>query len=121
MGTIRIASVTLDCPDPRGLSNFYAQLLNWPPDPAPTPDNFFAELANPGGPIGLSFQRVDAYRAPQWPGQEVPQQVHLSLVTDDLPAAHERAVTLGARLLDGTREPRVYADPAGHPFCISAG
>ena len=38
-------------------------------------------------------------------------------------AAHERAVALGARLLadrsDDPEEPlRVYADPAGHPFCI---
>jgi hypothetical protein len=39
--------------------------------------------------------------------------------------AHERALALGARLLedrsDDPEEPlRVYADPAGHPFCIIA-
>jgi hypothetical protein len=38
-------------------------------------------------------------------------------------AQHERALDLGARLLfdrsDDPVEPlRVYADPAGHPFCI---
>jgi hypothetical protein len=43
----------------------------------------------------------------------------------DLDAQHELAVTLGARLLedrsDDPDEPlRVYADPAGHPFCIIA-
>jgi len=43
----------------------------------------------------------------------------------DLDAAHERALALGARLLedrsDDPEEPlRVYADPAGHPFCIIA-
>ena len=43
----------------------------------------------------------------------------------DLDVAHERALALGARLLedrsDDPEEPlRVYADPAGHPFCIIA-
>ena len=116
----RVASVTFDCPDPRALSDFYAQLLGWPPDPEPAPDNFFADLANPAGTIGLSFQRVDGYRAPEWPGQDVPQQLHLSLVADDAEAAHERAVQLGARVLGSVRDPRAYADPAGHPFCTSA-
>jgi hypothetical protein len=40
-----------------------------------------------------------------------------------LDAQHRRALELGARLLrdrsDDPEEPlRVYADPAGHPFCI---
>jgi hypothetical protein len=39
---------------------------------------------------------------------------------------HERALALGARLIedrsDDPEEPlRVYADPAGHPFCIFVG
>jgi hypothetical protein len=43
----------------------------------------------------------------------------------DLDVQQERALTLGARLLedrsDDPEEPlRVYADPAGHPFCIIA-
>jgi hypothetical protein len=52
--------------------------------------------------------------------------LHLDLTvptTADLDLQHQRAVTLGARLLcdrsDDREEPlRVYADPAGHPFCI---
>jgi hypothetical protein len=41
----------------------------------------------------------------------------------DLDGQHERVLALGARLLldrfDDPDEPlRVYADPAGHPFCI---
>jgi glyoxalase superfamily protein len=35
--------------------------------------------------------------------------VHLDLTADDLGAAAERAVALGATLLD----------PAGHPFCLT--
>jgi hypothetical protein len=43
----------------------------------------------------------------------------------DLDLWHERALALGARLLedrsDDPQEPlRVYADPAGHPFCLIA-
>jgi hypothetical protein len=43
--------------------------------------------------------------------------------TGDLDLQHERVLALGARLLedrsDDPEEPlRVYADPAGHPFCV---
>ncbi len=46
--------------------------------------------------------------------------------TAELDAQHERALTLGARLLmdraDDPDEPaRVYVDPAGHPFCLFVG
>jgi hypothetical protein len=52
--------------------------------------------------------------------------LHLDLTVptvEDLDAQHERALALGARELhdrsDDPEEPlRVYADPAGHPFCI---
>ena len=61
-----------------------------------------------------------------WPTGPVPQQLHLDLTVAaaaDLDAHHERALALGARLLlDRSGDPeeplRVYADPAGHPFCI---
>jgi hypothetical protein len=52
--------------------------------------------------------------------------MHLDLTvpsTADLDLQHQRALALGARPLydrsDHPQEPlRVYADPAGHPFCI---
>jgi hypothetical protein len=42
---------------------------------------------------------------------------------DDLQVQHQRALALGARLLldrssDSIEPLFVYADPAGHPFCI---
>ncbi len=52
------------------------------------------------------------------------QQLHLDLWVDDLKAAHEKAISLGARLLKPADDPeaaevfQVYADPAGHPFCL---
>lgn len=60
---------------------------------------------------------------PQWP-DGTPQQVHLDLWVEDFPAAHEHVMSLGARMLkeaEYTEEPdafQVYADPAGHPFCL---
>ena len=45
-------------------------------------------------------------------------------VVDDADEAQQRAIELGARLLDASPEHdtfRVYADPAGHPFCLCTG
>ena len=52
------------------------------------------------------------------------QQIHLDLWVEDLQTAHEHVMTLGARLLQPAEDPeaaevfQVYADPAGHPFCL---
>jgi len=45
-------------------------------------------------------------------------------MVDDMDAEHTRAVGLGAKLLDDSADHpsfRVYADPAGHPFCLCQG
>ena len=53
--------------------------------------------------------------------------MHLDLWVGDLPAAHKEAIALGARLLKAADDPaaaegfQVYADPAGHPFCLCWG
>jgi predicted enzyme related to lactoylglutathione lyase len=111
----RLGSVVLDCPDPRALAAFYGQLLDWPKQDV-SPDNGWADLHGPAATI--SFQHVAGYRPPTWPDPERQQMFHLDLTVDDMPAAHERAVRLGATLLDEQPTFRVYADPAGHPFCL---
>jgi hypothetical protein len=45
----------------------------------------------------------------------VPQQVHLDIMVEDPVAAGPLVLALGAVRLDGHD---VYADPAGHPFCL---
>ena len=45
----------------------------------------------------------------------VQQQLHLDIMVEDAGAAGARVLTLGAVKLDGEN---VYADPAGHPFCL---
>ena len=74
----------------------------------------------------MGVQLAPDHVRPQWPSPSPGQQVHLDLHVTDPAAAHDCVVALGACLLqDGdptAREGhRVYADPAGHPFCIGWG
>jgi predicted enzyme related to lactoylglutathione lyase len=112
--------VALDCPDPVALAGFYRAVLEWDA-PEVAEDGHWVTLANPQGGAGIAFQRVPDYRPPAWPSAENPQQLHLDLNVTDLEAAHERVLGLGAKLLDDAPKTfRVYADPAGHPFCLCA-
>jgi catechol 2,3-dioxygenase-like lactoylglutathione lyase family enzyme len=134
-GFPQLRQVVLDCTDPRLLAEFYRRLLGWryrpgdePPaagEPDPRGQDWLVLRADAGG-ARLAFQQVAALPEATWPEGPVPQQLHLDLTvptTAELDAQHERALALGARLLqdrsDDPEEPlRVYADPAGHPFCI---
>jgi hypothetical protein len=129
-----LRQVVLDGTDIRALAEFYRQLLGlrYPPghEPPPPgePDPKAREwliLRTEGG-VQLAFQPVASLPEATWPEGPVPQQLHLDLTvpgTAELDVQHERALALGARLLEDLstdpEEPlRVYADPAGHPFCI---
>ncbi|QWF79946.1 VOC family protein [Amycolatopsis sp. CA-230715] len=115
----KLGSVVLDCPEPIELARFYAAVLDWPAELDVSEDGGWVDLPNPSGGAVLAFQRVDGYLAPDWPSQERAQQFHLDLEVPDLDAAQERVLGLGAKLLDDKpRTFRVYADPAGHPFCL---
>lgn len=114
--------VVLDCSDPVALAGFYRELLALDTEPDMAADGHWGTLVDPLGGARLEFQRVQGYQAPEWPSLVRPQQVHLDLDVIDLEAAHERALRIGAKLLDDKpRSFRVYADPAGHPFCLCAG
>ncbi|MFF0148266.1 hypothetical protein ATK36_2895 [Amycolatopsis sulphurea] len=121
MGAIpTFGCVAIDCPDPVALAAFYQRILDWG-EPTIRNDGQWATLVNPTGGPRLEFLWVPDYRAPEWPSAEKPQQAHLDLEVTDLEAAHERVLGLGAKLLDDSPETfRVYADPAGHPFCLCA-
>jgi Glyoxalase-like domain len=60
---------------------------------------------------------------PDWPDGSPPQQIHLDLWVDDIQVAHDEVMSVGANQLkaaDGESADgfQVYADPAGHPFCL---
>src|SRR6266496_5175205 len=114
-----LRGVTLDCADPQTLAGFYGALTGMR-ELFSTGE--FVALTDDSG-CDLGFQRVDGYRAPQWPGQDVPQQFHLDLRADDLDAMEELALELGAAKPDhqpGDGRWRVLLDPAGHPFCLTS-
>lgn len=104
--------ISLDCPNPQQLTDFDRELLGgrhlWVKDSS-------AGIEVPGAV--LVAQRVDGYLAPDWPGTSI---VHLDFTADDLDAAVDRAVALGATVPE-QRDPRwrVLLDPAGHPFCLT--
>jgi len=133
-GVPALRQVVLDGTDIRTLAEFYRRLLGLryrPGDEPPAaglPDpqgRDWLVLRGDGGPQ-VAFQQVASLPEVTWPEGPVSQQLHLDLTvssTDELDAQHERAMALGARLLDDQSEDpeeplRVYADPAGHPFCI---
>ncbi|MFD8145633.1 VOC family protein [Streptomyces sp. NPDC059708] len=115
--------VVLDCPDPLELARFYEALLGGEvnrPDRRWTCDDHWATLHTPAGAV-LAFQRVAGHRPPRWPDPAHPQQAHLDFAVTDSDEAQTHALAAGATLLDATPDAdgwRVYADPAGHPFCL---
>jgi catechol 2,3-dioxygenase-like lactoylglutathione lyase family enzyme len=133
--TPTLLQVVLDTEDARALAEFYRQLLGFryrrgdEPPPAGAPDTNGQEwlvLCDPDGSRRLAFQQVPHLPEPTWPEGPRPQMLHLDTTVpslSELYVQHQRALDLGARLLldrsDDPDEPLfVYADPAGHPFCI---
>jgi catechol 2,3-dioxygenase-like lactoylglutathione lyase family enzyme len=104
--------VAIDAPDIDRLASFYTELTGW--QIARKDSDWITVRAGDGQEI--AFQLAPDHVAPQWPGQEHPQQFHLDLLVDGYQEAAERAVKLGAtRLAEGPTW-ITLADPAGHPF-----
>jgi predicted enzyme related to lactoylglutathione lyase len=114
--------IVLDCPEPLVLARFYQALLGGEvdrPDPRWRVDEDWSTLHVNGTVLG--FQRAPDHRPPHWPDPAYPQQFHLDFEVDDMRESHQQVLDHGGRLLDpdlGGRGWRVYADPAGHPFCL---
>jgi catechol 2,3-dioxygenase-like lactoylglutathione lyase family enzyme len=117
----RLTAPVLGTPDPRGLARFYQRLLGWP---IRDDEAEWVTLRPADGSTGLSFQLETDHVPPVWPPEPGAQQMqlHLDLQVDDLDAASAVAEDAGARRLGGHEDEdeivRVYADPAGHPFCL---
>lgn len=134
-GYPQLRQVVLDCTDARALAEFYRELMGYryrPGDEAPAagrPDprgQDWLVLWDASGTARIAFQQVKELPETTWPDGKIPQQMHLDMVVPTmagLSAQHERALALGARMrYDRSADPqeplRVYADPAGHLFCI---
>jgi len=111
----QLFAVTIDAPDASALARFYGELIGM----AVTYDGPEGSLIVGDGK-SVMFQKVGEYTPPRWPDPDYPQQAHLDIQVDDLDAGEARAVELGAaRLEGGSKTFRVFADPAGHPFCLT--
>jgi catechol 2,3-dioxygenase-like lactoylglutathione lyase family enzyme len=108
----RLHHVVVDCPDPLALANFYSTLLN---EPITYVSDDFVVVAANETTSGIAFQRAPDHRAPTWPDGAVLQQLHFDIMVEDVAQAAPQVLALGATKLDGED---VFADPAGHPFCL---
>jgi hypothetical protein len=116
----RLACVTFDCADPQVVADFWAGMLDMPVRIADAPAGVVIGRSD-GRLPHLGFQRVDRYVAPRWMDPLFPAQMHLDLHFNDPAAARARAETLGATRLESPRgSPGLFADPAGHPFCVTS-
>ena len=110
-----LMGVMLDCRDAKQLSSFYAELLGKPI----TYEDAGVAMIGEDGAQPVMFQQIADYRAPRWPDPAYPQQLHLDVTVGDVAAAEPAVLELGATSLNaGGENWRVYADPAGKPFCL---
>lgn len=112
--------VVLDAADIEAVSAFWADLLG---GTVSAHDDWHTVYVD--GQPRLAVQLAPDHVSPDWPNGT--QQIHLDLFIEDIVAAHDEALAKGAVLLQAAEDQtspdgfQVYADPAGHPFCLCWG
>jgi catechol 2,3-dioxygenase-like lactoylglutathione lyase family enzyme len=115
---IRFQVVVFDAADLEAESSFWAGVLGGAVD---AEDDWHMVLVDGQPRIGV--QLAPNHVSPEWP-DGAPQQIHLDLWVDDPAEAHALVMELGATVLKEAEDDdapdafQVYADPAGHPFCL---
>lgn len=115
---IRHQVVVFDAADLSAESAFWAGVLDGTVD---MDDDWHMVLVDGAPRVGV--QLAPGHVPPDWP-DGTPQQIHLDLWVEDYPSAHDAVMALGATLLRESAgassgdDFAVYADPAGHPFCL---
>jgi catechol-2,3-dioxygenase len=115
--SIKFGGVTLDCPHAGELATFYAEITGGKVTLA---DDSWAMVTCPDG-SDICFQTAPGYTRPNWPDPTSSMQMHLDFDVDDLDSAETTVLAAGATKYEVQPNDhcRVYADPAGHPFCLS--
>ncbi|MET8668420.1 VOC family protein [Streptomyces tendae] len=115
-----LTSVIIDAADIETEGAFWHRLLGGSVHSTPT----HRFIQAPGLPV-VVVQSAPGHVAPSWP-DGASQQMHLDFGVDDLASADRTATEAGAiRLRPAEAESdhtgsRIYASPAGHPFCLRA-
>ena len=108
--------VVFDASDLGAESTFWAGVLDGTVD---AEDDWHRVMVDGESPVAV--QLAPDHVPPGWPDGAPEQQIHLDLWVEDFAAGHDRVMSLGARVLKpaaGDDNFQVYADPAGHPFCL---
>jgi predicted enzyme related to lactoylglutathione lyase len=111
--------VVFDAADLGAESSFWAGVLDGTVD---AEDDWHMVIVDGGPRVGV--QLAPNHVPPDWPEGTPPQQIHLDLWVEDFVTAHDRVMSLGAKVLKPAQDVesvdnfQVYADPAGHPFCL---
>jgi len=109
--------VVFDAADLAAESTFWAGVLDGTVDDAE--DDWHRVMVD--GESQVAVQLAPNHVPPDWPDGTPEQQIHLDLWVEDFAAAHDRVMSLGARVLKPAAPDdnfQVYSDPAGHPFCL---
>jgi catechol 2,3-dioxygenase-like lactoylglutathione lyase family enzyme len=115
--SITLSSVAINCPNAPELAAFYAEITG---GRITFSDPSWATVKGPGGRI--DFQTIPDYTPPSWPENNAPSQIHLDFLVDDLAATEAKVLAAGATKFDfqpNADHCLVFADPAGHPFCLT--
>jgi predicted enzyme related to lactoylglutathione lyase len=115
--------VVFDAADMAAESGFWARLLGG----TVSQDEEDWHSVRVDGQWRIGVQLAPNHVAPDWPDGSPEQQIHLDLHVEDIRTAHTEAIAAGARMLrpaddlEAAEGYQVYADPAGHPFCLCWG
>ena len=112
----RLRTIVLDAADMDAEAQFWSVLLY-----IPVVDRSADWTTLQGRDVRLAVQLAPDHVPPHWPDPSGPQQLHLDIEVGDVDWAERQVLALGAcRLPDppDAENFRVYADPAGHPFCL---
>ena len=111
----RLYHTVLDTRDPLNLARFYSALTGMPI--TYRSDDWVVVSPRPDS-SGLAFQLAPDHLPPRWPDPLYPQQIHFDVMVDDQPAATAAVLAIGATRMVHPDADHVFADPAGHPFCL---
>ena len=112
----RIRQIVLDAKEIEPVARFWTELLQLEVTYS------MADWVSLSGPVSLAVQRNPDHRTAGLGDPDRPQQVHLDIEVEDIESAESLVLRNGGTELKESpdAEPpfRVYADPAGHPFCL---
>lgn len=112
-----ITTINVDCLSPRSLAAFYEGLFGLSRRLTDEPERVVLDVEDNRFP-NLAFQHA-VFDASRWPDEAFPAQLHLDIRFEDgTEAAVERAQRFGGIRLPKLADTEIFADPAGHPFCL---